>query len=157
MSSNSLEIPVEVIHQHIEEFISSCLYYMWTSLIVWTNRYTWCLYSCIMLLIDRHGDANSTCAIHVQYIICLWCWGCEDTFVCNNNSSNSVGLFELMFSFVVKMFHWTNHNIYLLTLVEVDFVAYTKDLSVLTGFFAALLFAAVSSLCLFFSIISQRF
>jgi len=34
MSANSLEIPVEVIHQHIEEFISSCLYYMWTSLIV---------------------------------------------------------------------------------------------------------------------------
>jgi len=34
MRAGSLEIPVEVIHQHIEEFVSSCLYYMWTSLIV---------------------------------------------------------------------------------------------------------------------------
>jgi len=33
-SAGSLEIPVEVIHQHIEEFVNSCLYYMWTSLIV---------------------------------------------------------------------------------------------------------------------------
>jgi len=34
MRAGSLEIPVEVIHQHIEEFVSSYLYYMWTSLIV---------------------------------------------------------------------------------------------------------------------------
>ena len=39
MSAGSLEIPVEVIHQHIEDFINSCLYYIWTSLIAWTERH----------------------------------------------------------------------------------------------------------------------
>jgi len=34
MNAGSLEIPVEVIHQHIEDFVNSCLYYMWTSLVV---------------------------------------------------------------------------------------------------------------------------
>jgi len=45
MNAGSLEIPVEVIHQHIEDFVNSCLYYMWTSLVVWTEVHT-CSYFC---------------------------------------------------------------------------------------------------------------
>ena len=34
MNAGSLDIPMEDIHRHIEDFVNSCLYYMWTSLIV---------------------------------------------------------------------------------------------------------------------------